>query len=273
VKKKTVSSKELSNFLKVATSVATEAGEILKRNFGKTQKVELKGEIDLITDIDRRSQEFIVGRLGKAFPDHSIMAEEAVFEKKRSPYLWIIDPLDGTTNYAHGFPVFCVSIALQFKKKTIAGVVHNPLLGETFTAGAGVGARLNGKRIVVSKTRLLTNSLLATGFPYDLRKHSREYLKVFCDMATRTRAVRRAGSAALDLAYLACGRFDGFWEKKLKPWDIAAGTLMVVEAGGKLTNYNGKRFDVMKGEVAASNAKIHKELLAVLRISRRMWRP
>ncbi|MDI6808123.1 MAG: inositol monophosphatase family protein [Candidatus Eisenbacteria bacterium] len=272
VKKKAVSTKEMAGFLKVATSVAVQAGEILAKNFGKTQKVELKGEIDLVTDIDRRSQEFIVGKLGKAFPDHSIMAEEALFEKKHSQYLWIIDPLDGTTNYAHGFPVFCVSIALQFEKTMVAGVIHNPLLGETFSAGTGMGTRLNGKRVVVSKTRLLTNSLLATGFPYDLRKHANEYLRVFCDMAVRARAVRRAGSAALDLAYLACGRFDGFWEMKLKPWDIAAGALMVKEAGGRTTDYDGCRFDLRKGSLAASNGRIHRELLAALELTKRMRR-
>ena len=224
-----------------------------------------KGEVNLVTDADRDSEELIKKIILSRYPEHGFRAEEGCDAVSHSKYLWLVDPLDGTTNYAHAFPVYCVSIALLENNKARTACIYNPNLDECFTAEYGTGAFLNGDRIAPSQTKTLDDSLLATGFPYDIRESSDNNLREFAGFAVEALAIRRAGSAALDLAYTACGRFDGFWEFKLSPWDIAAGTLILLEAGGRLTDWSGQDCDIFNGEVLATNGKIHDEMLAVLR--------
>jgi myo-inositol-1(or 4)-monophosphatase len=255
----------MSEFLDIAVKAATEAGALLAEKIGQHLIIEKKGLVNLVTDADRQSEELIKKIISSRYPEHSFKAEEGTESANRSRYLWVVDPLDGTTNYAHGFPVYCVSIALLENDKPIAACIYNPNLDECFTAEKGAGACLNGQRITISQTEKLDDSLLATGFPYDIRESSDNNLREFAEFAVIARAIRRAGSAALDLAYTACGRFDGFWEFKLSPWDIAAGILIVEEAGGRVTNWSGQNCDILKGEVLASNGKIHDEMLGVLK--------
>ncbi|TET66721.1 MAG: inositol monophosphatase [Candidatus Zixiibacteriota bacterium] len=255
----------MKEYRKVATEAALKAGELLVKNLNKVKKVDHKGVVNLVTDIDRKSERLIHRILRSHFPNHSFFAEEEVREKTSSDYLWTIDPLDGTTNYAHGFPIFCVTISLLRKEEVIMGLTYDPMLGEMFYAERGAGAFLNRRRIQISRTEDLNDSLLATGFPYDLRESEDDNLDYFCSFVMKAQAVRRAGSAALDLAYTACGRFDGFWEFKLGAWDIAAGCLLVEEAGGRVTNFKGRRVDLFTGEVLASNGKIHDQMLKVLK--------
>jgi myo-inositol-1(or 4)-monophosphatase len=255
---------EMLKFRQIATKAALEAGKILLENRGKRKKVDYKGEVNLVTEVDFLSEEAILRIIKKNFPEHSILTEESQGQSKDSPYCWIIDPLDGTTNYAHNFPVYCVSIALQKDKEIVLGVVYNPLLRELFLAEKNKGAFLNSKRIFVSRTKKLSQSLLATGFPYDIRTSKENNLNYFNKFARKAQAIRRAGSAALDLCYLAIGRFDGFWELKLSPWDTAAGVLMIIEAGGKVTDFKGERFDIFSKKLVASNNWIHKQMLAVI---------
>lgn len=248
----------------VALDAAKRAGDLLMEGLGRTNLVEFKGEIDLVTEMDRKAEEVIVETISSAFPDHSILAEEREEVERPSTYRWIVDPLDGTTNYAHGYPVFCVSIALECNGEVLLGVVYNPVLKETFLAEKGHGATLNGIPIHVSNTERLERSLLATGFPYDIRRTEDNNLNHFCNFALRAQAIRRAGSAALDLCYVACGRFDGYWELRLKPWDVAAGSLMVREAGGRVTTFDGGPFDIYSDNILASNGRIHEEMVRVL---------
>ncbi len=248
----------------VALEAAREAGRLLRENLGRANAVEFKGEIDLVTEMDRKAEELIVWRLASAFPDHSIIAEEREGIERASPYRWIVDPLDGTTNYAHGYPVFCVSIAFEAEGQVILGVVYNPVLEETFLAEKGRGATLNGRPIHVSGTERLERSLLATGFPYDIRRTRDNNLNHFCNFALKAQAIRRAGSAALDLCYVGCGRFDGYWELRLKPWDVAAGSLIVEEAGGMVTAFDGGPFTIYSDNIVASNGRIHREMIQVL---------
>jgi len=215
--------------------------------------------------MDREAERLIVDRLRAAFPDHTIITEEGEDFTTSSPYRWFIDPLDGTTNYAHGYPVFSVSIALEVDGEVNLGIVYAPYLNELFMAERGKGATLNEKPIHVSRTDKLNASLLATGFPYDIRHSKENNLNHFCNFALKAQAIRRGGSAALDLCYVACGRFDGYWELKLKPWDVAAGVLIVKEAGGCVTDLEGGRFDILSGDVVASNGRIHEEMLEVLK--------
>ena len=224
-----------------------------------------KGSINLVTDVDVAAEKLIVERILQAFPDHSILAEENHAESKTGSHVWIIDPLDGTTNYAHGFPVFAVSIALEVEGQVEIGVVCNPVLDELFVARRGRGASCNDTPLRVSAVNALDQSLLATGFPYDIRTSEVNNLDNFRDFSLRAQAVRRAGSAALDLCYVAAGRFDGFWELKLHPWDTAAGFLLVREAGGLVTNFRGERASIYEEECIASNGRIHEEMLMVLK--------
>lgn len=252
------------DFRNVAIEAALKAGKVLLKNFGRANKVSYKGEINLVTEIDHLSEKIIVDHLHKNFEEHAIITEEIYSLKKDSEYQWLVDPLDGTTNYAHGFPVFCVSIGLSWEKRIILGVVYQPVLKEIFVAQKGKGSFLNGRKIRVSRTTKLTRSLLATGFPYDIRTSPNNNLNHFCNFALSAQAVRRAGAAALDLAYTAAGRFDGFWEFGLNPWDVAAGILLVEEAGGKVTDFKGKPYDIRRGEILTSNGRIHTQMLAVL---------
>ncbi len=255
----------MSDFLKIAEKAAREAGRLLSELRSTDREIKKKGAVNLVTDADRKSEQLIREIIESNFPDHSFIAEEGTETSGDSEYLWLVDPLDGTTNYAHGLPVYCVSMGLLKGNEIIAGCIYNPNLDECFTAEAGKGAFLNGKPIHVSETGNLDDSLLATGFPYDIRETDDDNLKEFTAFYKRARAVRRAGAAALDLAYVACGRFDGFWEFKLAPWDIAAGILLVEEAGGKATSYSGNKYDIYKGELVATNGLIHGAMVGTLK--------
>jgi len=249
---------------KTAREMAREAGSILKERLGRPGKVDFKGEVDIVTEMDRKSEGLIVGRIRRDFPDHGIITEESDELTTRGGYRWIIDPLDGTTNYAHGNPVFCVSIAFEDHGEVTLGVVYNPMLDELFMAQKHCGATLNDEAISVSETPSLERSLLATGFPYDLRTSKQNNFDHFRDFSIKAQAIRRAGAAALDLSYVACGRFDGFWEMKLSPWDTAAAVLIVEEAGGRVTGFEGEEFSNFKPLCLASNGSIHDEMLSVL---------
>ncbi len=254
--------------LNVAIRAAQTAGKILLSHFGAPQPVRHKGERDLVTDVDEEAEHAIVAEIRRAFPHDRILAEEGTTGGDDPHRLWLIDPLDGTTNYAHGYPVFAVSIALEIDGVVQVGVVSQPVLGELFTAIRGRGAHLNGRPIRVSETGELRSSLLCSGFPYERAEIPRA-LAAWSALVLRAQAVRRDGAAAIDLCYVAAGRFDGFWERTLKPWDLAAGGLIVAEAGGRLTNYHGARFDIREGEVLATNGRIHDEVLGVLADVRR----
>lgn len=250
--------------LTVAERAAREAGRIQKMFRSKDFYVRHKGEIDLVTEVDIACEEAIVKIIRAAFPDHGILAEENEKETGGSANRWLIDPLDGTVNYAHGFPIYCASVALESGGEIITGAVYDPERDEMFTATRGGGAFLNGDAIKVSNVAELTDALLATGFPYTIRTAAKNNLKEFSDFAMRAQALRRPGAAAIDLCYVACGRLDGFWEFHLKPWDMAAGSLIVREAGGRVTMSDGAVFDVNRPDIAASNGLIHDAMLEVL---------
>jgi len=250
---------------KAAIKAAIQAGRILQGRLGRAKKIGYKGVVNLVTEMDFLAEKMIISEIRKQYPGHGFLAEEKARKRTGSPYRWIIDPLDGTTNYAHGFPVYCVSIALEKEGDIILGVVYDPSRDELFTAQKGKGARLNGRKIAVSSTSRLSRSLLATGFPYDLRESPVNNFDHFQNFAFCTHAVRRCGSAALDLCYVAAGRFDGFWEMKLGPWDLAAGSLMVAEAGGRVTNFEGRPLGLDGRRVLASNSRIHREMMKILR--------
>ena len=245
-------------------AVAREAGALLLESLHDRHIVQYKGEINLVTEADHLSESLIVERIRREFPGHDILTEESPETANGSCFRWIIDPLDGTTNYAHGYPIFCVSIALEVKGVIMLGAVYNPMLGELFTAEKGAGAFLNGRRLTVSRTETLSLSLLATGFPYDIREDRNNNINYFKVMVLSAQAVRRTGSAALDLAYIAAGRFDGFWELKLMPWDTAAGWLLIEEAGGSVTDLRGDPYHLYSKGMLASNGLIHAEMARIL---------
>lgn len=255
---------QLDNLLALAVRAVKESGQIQKKWLGKDKKVELKGEINLLTEVDRRCEARIIEIIKEVFPEHNILTEETPMPEGPSPYRWIIDPLDGTTNYAHGYPCFCTSVALELEEKIVVGAIYDPMLDELFTALQGKGAFLNGERIAVSATERLTNALICTGFPYDLRESPVNNVDHFNNFIMEARAVRRDGSAALDLCYVAMGRFDGFWELKLYPWNVAAGKLLVEEAEGSVTDFSGGPLDIYGQEILASNGRIHEEMVGVL---------
>jgi len=252
-------------FLEAAKAAAREAGGLLRENVDKRGEIMFKGVVDLVTHFDKRSQDLIFRRLSAAFPGHGFLAEEGLSLQGTSECRWIIDPIDGTTNFAHTFPVFCVSIALEQKGEIVLGVVYDPMRDELFEAVRGCGAFRNGARVRVSDIPELGKALLATGFPYDVRTSSFNNIREFNAFIVRAQAIRRCGSAALDLCYVACGRFDGFWELKLKPWDVAAGALIVEEAGGRVSDFEGQAFDPFNQRALASNGRIHEEMRAVLK--------
>jgi myo-inositol-1(or 4)-monophosphatase len=241
------------------------AGKLLLEQVGQEQQVEHKGAVDLVTAADRRSEHAIVAAIRAAHPDHAILTEEGTSRDEGGALRWIVDPLDGTTNYAHGYPCFSVSIALEQEGRVVLGVVYDPVRDELFAARRGHGARLNGVRLSVSRTERLDDSLLATGFPYDIRTSPENNLAPFARFALRTQGVRRDGSAALDLCSVAAGRFDGFWEMKLAPWDVAAGSLIVAEASGRVSDYDGGPFTIAGRRMIASNGRIHEQMIAVLK--------
>lgn len=258
--------KNIQIYVKTAIEAARAAGLIQKRGWGKKHSIGFKGEINLVTEVDKACEKKIIQILAKKFPDHDILTEESGAFDRPSEFKWIIDPLDGTTNYAHGYPCFCVSIGLEYQKKVIAGVVYDPVLEQLFVGIEGRGATLNGRKIRVSKTPSLHRSLLATGFGYDLRTKEDNNLDHFRNFLMNSQAVRRDGTAAIDICYVACGRFDGFWEMDLWPWDTSAATLILTEAGGGLSRFDGSPYSIYDKEIITSNALIHKEMVEVLKM-------
>ncbi|PLY03801.1 MAG: inositol monophosphatase [Desulfuromonas sp.] len=247
-----------------AVSAARSGAGILMEKFGTDIRIEHKGEVDLVTEADKAAEAAIVATIRERFPTHDIIAEEGDYGVRTSDHCWIIDPLDGTTNYAHGFPWFAVSIGLEVAGEIITGVVYNPCNDELFVAKKGEGATLNGRPILVSSIPDLDQSLLATGFPYDRKTTPDNNYDHFVNFQQAAQACRRPGVASLDLACVAAGRFDGYWEMKLKPWDVAAGMLLVVESGGTLSDFCGNTANIYKPEIVASNGRIHQPMLAVL---------
>jgi myo-inositol-1(or 4)-monophosphatase len=252
--------------LDTAIAAGKEAGALLRSYASSGFRIEYKNPINLVTDADRAAEQCVIDHIRARFPTHRFLAEErGRIEQVPSPYLWVIDPLDGTTNFAHGYPTYCVSIGLEYEGRCILGVIVDPSRDELFTAIEHRGAQLNGHPIHVSKTATLDSSLLVTGFAYDIRDTPRNNLDHFARFALKTQGLRRTGSAALDLCYVAAGRFDGFWEVQLNPWDMAAGSVIVKEAGGLLTDFNGKDLSIYGQELVASNGQIHKAMLQVLK--------
>lgn len=241
-----------------------DAGKILKSQIRRRQVVEKKSELSIVTETDKKLEKIILKIIRANFPDHSILAEESA-PTGNSRSRWIIDPLDGTTNFAHTHEACCVSIAFEYEGKLLMGGVYDPFRDELFFAEKGKGATLNGKKIHVSRTPWLSEALLATGFPYDRRERMDDYLPIFRAFLMKVQDLRRAGSAALDMCYVACGRYDGYWEGNLQPWDKAAGMLIVTEAGGKVTDFKGNPLTVDSWQNVAANALIHKEMLQTLK--------
>ena len=249
---------------KVAIFAARAAGEIMNEYRGRKFSVERKGEIDLVTEVDLLCEKAIVSMIREKFPDHGVLAEEGGAEKGASRFKWIIDPIDGTTNYAHGFPVYCASIAFEIDGKVVTGAVYDPSRDEMFTAIKGGGATLNDSPIKVSETSEIIKALLATGFPYEIKTTARNNISEFTRFAMSAQAIRRPGAAALDLCYVACGRIDGFWEFHLKPWDMAAGALFVSEAGGRVSMAGGEELEIYQPDIVASNGLLHEAMLEIL---------
>jgi myo-inositol-1(or 4)-monophosphatase len=249
-----------NTFVPAMSEIASEAGALLMDYFRQHVTIEYKGDADLVTVADRASEKLIRERIRRQFPTHDVLGEEEGLVDTGSDYRWYVDPLDGTTNFAHGFPVFCVSLAVEHKGKRIAGVVYDPTRDEMFAAERGSGAYLNRQRMHVSKTANLAECLVATGFPSH-KRHKNPNIFFYHHITLRTHGVRRAGSAALDLCYVAGGRLDGFWEFNLNPWDTAAGVLIVEEAGGKVTRFDGAPFEIDSRETLASNAIVHPALM------------
>jgi|UniRef100_A0A7C4ETD4 myo-inositol-1(or 4)-monophosphatase len=249
-------------------NLTEEAGKILTSYFHGSFRIERKdlspGGIDIVTDADRASEQYIMDAIARNFHGHDILTEETVTQRAGSEWLWIVDPLDGTVNFAHGFPHFCISIAVAYRDQLAAGMVYDPLKAERFWASRGGGSFLNGQPIGVSKAKSLATSLVATGFPYDKSRSAENNIAEFSRVVVKVQGIRRPGSAALDLVYVAAGRFDGFWELKLKPWDQAAGMLIVEEAGGRVTDRFGADVDYRCSTIVATNGVIHDELLAAL---------
>lgn len=252
----------MNPMLNIAIRAARAAGDVIIRQIDHVQDLPVtkKSRNDFVTEVDKHAEIAIIDTLRNSFPNHAFLAEESG-QKGDSPYLWIIDPLDGTTNYLHGFPQYAVSIALQHKEELVQAVVYDPLRQELFTASSGDGAMLNNRRMRVSKQRTLEGALLGTGFPFKEQDRLDEYLDSFKALFPMTAGIRRAGAASLDLAYVACGRLDGFWELGLKPWDMAAGALLIKEAGGLISDFEGKDKYIEIGDIVAGNPEIHEEIL------------
>ena len=252
--------------LNFAIETAREAGQILLEKFGRKINISKKGDIDLVTEADLASEKAIIERIRSHYPKHSILAEEsgeAISLDNANSWKWIVDPLDGTTNYAHGYPCFCVTLALEHDGEIVVGVTFDPTRNELFAAEKGKGATLNNKPIHVSETEKLSESLIITGFPYNF-KQKEDFAKHLTDFLLKSRGVRRDGSAAIDMAYVACGRFDGFWEEGLHAWDVAAGVLLIEEAGGRVSYYDDSKFSIYNPPICADNGLIHAEMLQVL---------
>jgi myo-inositol-1(or 4)-monophosphatase len=255
-------------FERVARAAVEDASAMVLDGWRAAKTIQHKGAVDIVTETDRMVEAAVLARLTSAFPDHLMVAEESASETLVRPphdrYVWFLDPLDGTTNFAHAYPQFAVSLALGRGSELLFAIVHDPVRAETFVAERGRGATLNGEPIGVSATRDLNDALLATGFPYDRREHIDFYLGFFADMVRRTQGIRRNGSAALDLCYVACGRLDGFWEWKLRPWDTAAGVLIVEESRGTVSDFRGDPIDLFGQQTLASNGHVHRAMVEVL---------
>lgn len=256
---------DMERFLDFSISLAKNCGKIISKSFRKTHFIKYKGPTDIVTDVDIASQHLAVESIRKAFPRHSILAEEDDTDiSYGTGFKWIIDPLDGTTNYAHGIPVFCFAIALEIDSKIVLGCAYNPVLDELFYATEGGGAYFNGKKINVSKNNCLKKSLLSTGFPYDKNTNPDNNFDHFRDVSVVIRGIRRLGSAVMDLCYTAAGFLDGYWELNLHPWDMAPGYIMVKEAGGIVSDFCGKPFNIYNRRILASNGIIHEEMSRIL---------
>lgn len=251
--------------LKFIKKIALEAGEIIRDAYYKPEThIEYKGDIDILTETDLHCEEHIIKRILKRFPSDTILTEESEHPEGKTNPKWIIDPLDGTTNFSHRYPFCAVSIGLEIDEEIKYGVVYNPIMDELFWAEKEKAAFLNDKLIQVSNTNKISESLVATGFPYDRWQNADFYIKDYLAFVKKTQGVRRAGAAAIDLCYVACGRLDGFFERKLKPWDMAAGSLIITEAKGKITQFNGQRWHYLDDTILASNGKIHKKMIEIL---------
>jgi myo-inositol-1(or 4)-monophosphatase len=254
----------MKQFLKVAIEAAKKSGALIRSRVGKIKTIDYKGAIDLVTDVDKASERLIKDHLFKKFPKHLFLGEESGGQREGNGYRWVVDPIDGTTNFAHGFPYFSVSVALEINCQPAVGVVYDPMHDELFYATKGGGAFLNKKKIKVSPIKDLKKSLLCTGFAYEIKDARDSNVEHFVDFLMTSQAIRRMGSAALDLCYVACGRFDGFWEIGLKPWDTAAAILVVTEAGGKLSKFNGAKYSHYDQEILATNNLIHTQMSKIL---------
>ena len=251
--------------LQAANEAATAAGKILSGLFGHVKNIIKKGEIDLVTEADYQAEKTLIETIRRYFPQDNILAEEAGEHEQSSNRTWIIDPLDGTTNFVHGFPFFAVSIGLEIAGEMVVGVILNPFMNERFEATKGKGAFLNHKPIVVSRTKHLKDALLATGFPYNIREKHEEVLDRFKKMVIAAQGIRRPGSAALDMCYVAAGKLDGFWEQGLKPWDTAAGIIIVKEAGGKLSTFQGTHYTPYEKSIVAANPFVHTQIIETMK--------
>ena len=256
-------------FLATAIEAVVRAGDIQMAHLGRAIRIDKKGEIDLVTEIDLQIERGFRATIAERFPEHAVLGEEfsdSTRTEVLARYCWVFDPIDGTTNFAHGLPIFCASLALEIDGEPVVAAVYDPNRRELFTAERGLGAWLNGMPMHVSSASLLIDSLLCTGFPYTVKRDVKSLVGLFGEFVSRARAVRRLGSAAIDLCYVAAGRLDGFWERQLQPWDIAAGALIVKEAGGTVTNIDGTPFRSRAGSVLATNGHIHGQMLDVIRV-------
>lgn len=257
---------DLERIKRVGIAAAYKGADVLRCQFGKISQVDKKGAIDLVTEADIESEKKILSTIQRAFSDHTVLAEESGLNKAVSDYKWLIDPLDGTTNFAHQLPIFSISIAFAIKDDILIGIVLNPVNGELFSAIRGQGAQLNGSPIRVSMTTKVSESLLVTGFPYNIHEIFDPIIARYANCLQASQGIRRLGSAALDLCYVACGRFDGFWEQNLKPWDTAAGSVIASEAGAQVTDFSNQHFTVDAKEILTTNGCIHKEMLSLLQL-------
>jgi myo-inositol-1(or 4)-monophosphatase len=256
---------EIQGFRAATEQISVEAGKLIMRLSQDARSIEFKGQRDMVTSVDSSAEALIVQAIQERYPRHQILAEEGGGKgKSKSDFRWIIDPLDGTTNFVHGFPVFCVSIALEYQGRIVAGAIYDPNRSELFSAGLNLGATLNGLALQVSQTAAIGSSLIATGFPYTNNAHFDLNMKAWVGLYGQTQGLRRAGAAAIDLAWVACGRLDAYWEFCIKPWDMAAGLLLVREAGGKISDPYGGPLDFSEGHILASNGHLHHELVTQL---------
>lgn len=255
---------ELKTLTAFAIDLAQEAGAIVKKGFNRVRRIKYKGRIDPVTEFDLKSERHITRRIKRAYPDHALLAEEGSALTATSDYRWVVDPLDGTVNFAHAFPVYCVSVGLEYRGEIVAGAVYDPERDELFWSARGGKAYLNRKPIAVSNVNRMDRALVATGFSYDVATARRNNLGLFARMARKAQGVRRPGSAAIDLCWLASGRIDGFWELKLHPWDTAAASLILKNAGGRISRIDGRPFSIYDNDLLASNGHVHRAMMTVL---------